>query len=142
MAIIVIVLLMITAGLACPSSSAFVAHHHHSRAHIQRFHLHTQLPRTLLNRRITRDDERKSIIHFAKNNNKNDDVEKTQYTSTVEDGSPIGVAIVLIGSLLIFGGDESLQAPSSSSVWIVFATASIAAGLARLIRYTTSNKNK
>jgi hypothetical protein len=85
---------------------------------------------------------------FAKNSNNNssnkhnNNVEEKEYTK-VEDGSPIGVAIVLIGSLIIFGsgGEESLQSPSSSSVWIVFVTASTAAGLARLYRYTRE-KNK
>ena len=70
----------------------------------------------------------------AKNNN-NDDIDDKKYTR-VEDGSPLGVAIVMIGSLIIFNGDETLpQDPASPSVWIVFATASIAAGLARLYRY-------
>lgn len=79
-------------------------------------------------------------LHFAKNNNDDNDVEKNKQYTKIEDGSPLGVAIVLIGSLLIFSGDESAQAPTSSSVWIVFATASFAAGLARLIRYM-KNKN-
>ncbi len=39
----------------------------------------------------------------------------------------------MIGSLVVLRGEE--ESPTSSSVWIVFATASIAAGLARLFRY-------
>lgn len=74
-------------------------------------------------------------------NDKNNDVEG-KYT-TVEDGSPLGVAIVLLGGLFIFGsGDESFQDPTSDSVWIVFVTASTAAGLARLFRYYTRGKNE
>ena len=54
----------------------------------------------------------------------------------VEDGSPLGVAIVLLGSLLVFGsGDDALRSPDSPAPWIVLATASAAAGLARLFRY-------
>eukprot|EP00956_Cyclotella_meneghiniana_P034158 scaffold101981_cov24-Cyclotella_meneghiniana.AAC.3 len=76
------------------------------------------------------------------NNNDNDDaaIKKRQYTR-IEDGSPIGVAIVLLGTLelyLYYGrslSSSTLMTNDSSSVWIVFATASIAAGLARLFRY-------
>eukprot|EP00956_Cyclotella_meneghiniana_P026133 scaffold55810_cov49-Cyclotella_meneghiniana.AAC.6 len=79
----------------------------------------------------------------SKNDNNNDNdasIKKRQY-NRVEDGSPIGVAIVLLGTLYLYYGQSSssssstLMSNDSSSVWIVFATASIAAGLARLFRY-------
>ena len=61
---------------------------------------------------------------------------KREAYAGVEDGSPLGVAIVLLGSLLVFGsGDDALRAPESPAPWIVLATASAAAGLARLFRY-------
>ena len=78
----------------------------------------------------------------SKHNNNNDNdasIKKRQYTR-VEDGSPIGVAVVLLGTLYLYYGQSSsssftLMTNDSSSIWIVFATASIAAGLARLFRY-------
>lgn len=61
-----------------------------------------------------------------------DDKEPPKY-NMVEEGSPIGVAIVVIGgSLVVFGGDDFLHVP----IWVVFATASIAAGISRLVRNT------
>lgn len=52
--------------------------------------------------------------------------------SKVEDGSPLGVAIVVLGgSLVVFGGDNFSNIP----IWVVFVAASTAAGVARLIRY-------
>ena len=51
----------------------------------------------------------------------------------IDDGSPLGVAIVVLGgSFLAFSGSESVD---PTSIWIVFASASIAAGLSRLLRY-------
>mmetsp|Transcript_16074 Transcript_16074/g.38584 ORF Transcript_16074/g.38584 Transcript_16074/m.38584 type:complete len:153 (-) Transcript_16074:284-742(-) len=77
-------------------------------------------------------------------NDKREKTTKERHYTRVEDGSPLGVAIVALGSLVIFGSeqDESLGSPDSSSVWIVFATASIAAGVARLIRYYSRDENE
>mmetsp|Transcript_9041 Transcript_9041/g.14948 ORF Transcript_9041/g.14948 Transcript_9041/m.14948 type:complete len:145 (+) Transcript_9041:38-472(+) len=76
----------------------------------------------------------------AKNNNKNnndDDLEKERAYTKIDDGSPLGVAIVGIGGLLYTtGGDTfSFLQDSSNAVWIILATASTAAGLSRLVRY-------
>lgn len=63
-------------------------------------------------------------------NEKNSETETAKYTK-VEDGSPLGVAIVVLGgSLVVFGGDGLAQIP----VWVVFLTASVAAGISRLVR--------
>ena len=77
----------------------------------------------------------------SRNNNKDNDTtaddvtsKKEQYTR-VDDGSPIGVVIVLLGTIYLYYGQSPFTANDSSSVWIVFAMASIAAGLARLFRY-------
>jgi hypothetical protein len=57
---------------------------------------------------------------------------RTANYTKVEDGSPLGVAIVVLGgSLVVFGGDELSKIP----VWAVFVTASVAAGLSRLVRF-------
>jgi hypothetical protein len=57
------------------------------------------------------------------------EVGTANYTK-VEDGSPLGVAIVVLGgSLVVFGGDELSKIP----VWAVFVTASVAAGLSSQI---------
>ncbi|KAL7547362.1 hypothetical protein ACHAWF_010678 [Thalassiosira exigua] len=71
------------------------------------------------------------------------DREARPYTR-VEDGSPLGVAVVALGSLVVLGGDdESWREPTSASAWIVFAAASVTAGLARLTRYLRDkNKNE
>lgn len=60
----------------------------------------------------------------------NDDKEiKTEMKTTpIEDGSPLGVGIVIIGGSSIVFGEQDIP------VWVVFATASIAAGISRLIR--------
>ena len=75
----------------------------------------------------------------AKNNNtnNNDDLEKERTYTKIDDGSPLGVAIVGIGGLLYTkGGDTfSFLQDSSNAVWIILATASTAAGLSRLVRY-------
>ena len=76
-----------------------------------------------------------SGICLAKKTGNTDDDEK-EYTR-VEDGSYIGVAIVGIGSLLLLNdGASSPLFVGDDGAWIVFATASLAAGMARLYRYT------
>ncbi|KAL7496468.1 hypothetical protein ACHAWT_007148, partial [Skeletonema menzelii] len=63
--------------------------------------------------------------------------EKERTYTKIDDGSPLGVAIVGIGGLLYTkGGDTfSFLQDSSNAVWIILATASTAAGLSRLVRY-------
>ena len=68
-------------------------------------------------------------------NDDDDDAKQKEYSGVVEDGSPLGVAVVALGSILLSNGDDSLWEPGSPAILIVFATASVAAGLARLYRY-------
>lgn len=73
-------------------------------------------------------------LQAKKAGNTGEDEEK--YTQ-IEDGSYIGVAIVGIGSLLLLNDDASSPfVVADEDAWIVFATASLAAGVARLYRYT------
>ncbi|KAL7426867.1 hypothetical protein ACHAXM_000684 [Skeletonema potamos] len=80
-------------------------------------------------------------LHVKKNTNNNnnsgDDLESKKTYTKIDDGSPLGVAIVGIGGLLYAkGGDTfSLLQDSPNAVWIILATASTAAGLSRLFRY-------
>jgi hypothetical protein len=65
-----------------------------------------------------------------------DDKDRPKY-NTVEEGSPLGVAIVVMGgSLLVFGGDGIPEVP----VWVVLVAASTAAGISRLVRSNMQNK--
>lgn len=125
-------------------ANAFATNRNLARIHSlipPQIHAAAPTPQTFLDQRTSRGHHERTsaTVNFAKKkgSSNNDDAEKkTEERKPVEDGSPLGVAIVLIGSLIIFNGeDSSHQEPASSSVWIVFATASIAAGLARLVRY-------
>lgn len=90
-------------------------------------------------------EEAATIKLFAdkKNSNSGKEFENKRAYTKIEDGSPLGVAVVAIGGLLYtYGGDNFFVTPflrevssSSSAVWIIFATASSAAGLSRLFRY-------
>jgi len=80
---------------------------------------------------------------------KNNDIKEKSYTQ-IDDGSPIGVAIVgfgLIVNLYFPGILTSINSffhnlESNNNTWIIIlGTASTAAGLARLLRYTR-DKNK
>lgn len=51
-------------------------------------------------------------------------------------------SIVFLGSIAILNGDDSLIRNDSPAIWIVFATASFAAGLARLVRYHSSARKE
>lgn len=78
-------------------------------------------------------------LQNQRNSNDNDSTTERKYTSSVEDGSPLGVAIVVLGGLLVnFGGDQFADIP----VWVILATASTAAGVARLIRYLQKKKEE
>lgn len=75
-------------------------------------------------------------LQNQRNDNDNNSKQTGSYTK-VEDGSPLGVAIVVLGgSLVVFGGDNFENIP----VWAVFVVASTAAGVARLIRYLQEEK--
>ena len=66
-----------------------------------------------------------------------DQKKKKRVPTKIEDGSPLGVAIVVLGSLYVIGSenfDTESPAGDSPAVWVIFATASIAAGISRLIR--------
>ena len=79
---------------------------------------------------------------------KNNDIKEKSYTQ-IDDGSPIGVAIVGLGLIvnLYFPGiftsiTSFFQLGSNNNSWIIIlGTASTAAGLARLYGYTR-DKNK
>ena len=85
----------------------------------------------------------------------------------IDDGSPLGVAIVLLGgawvvlgdgdggssigdaqlslppfvaSILSFGGDGGGNGGTDGRIWAVFITASVAAGISRLVRYYWNKK--
>ena len=82
------------------------------------------------------DDKRISstITLHANKKDKENDVKERTYTK-IDDGSPIGVAIVLLGLLgnIYFPGSLSAinYFTDEKYVWIVLATASTAAGLFR-----------
>lgn len=89
---------------------------------------------------------------LAKNTNGNEENERT-YTK-IDDGSPLGVAIVAIGGLLysdplgLFSGDinnnpfVSLLQQDNSAWIIILTTASTAAGLERLFRYMSDKQQQ
>ena len=84
------------------------------------------------------------VKNSNKNNNDADDSESKRTYTKIDDGSPLGVAIVGIGGLLYTkGGDTfSFLQDSSNAVWIILATASTAAGLSRLVRYINDKEIK
>ena len=70
---------------------------------------------------------KKSTLFYGKYND-DKEIKNEMKTTPIEDGSPLGVGIVIIGGSLIVFGEQDIP------VWVVFATASIAAGISRLIR--------
>ena len=92
-------------------------------------------------------------LFLAKNTNGNNEENKRTYTK-IDDGSPLGVAIVAIGGLLysdplgLFSGDNnnnpfvSLLQQDNSAWIIILATASTAAGLERLFRYMSDKQQQ
>ena len=115
--------------LLLPSHAFLAIHHSSHRSRIIR-----QQPRLC---DVMSKSSSKTVVSFSKKDNNNVAETKKREPTRIDGdgGSPIGVAIVLLGSLIVMNGDESLRDPTSGSVGIVFATASVAAGLARLIRY-------
>ena len=130
--------------LACVLScaDAFIGGHHHGQAHIQSKRQNQSIQTFISINRNTQihDDKRISstITLHANKKDKENDVKERTYTK-IDDGSPIGVAIVLLGLLgnIYFPGSLSAinYFTDEKYVWIVLATASTAAGLARLLRY-------
>eukprot|EP00985_Skeletonema_marinoi_P000867 scaffold354_cov67-Skeletonema_marinoi.AAC.1 len=82
----------------------------------------------------------------SNNKNNNNNLESKRTYTKIDDGSPLGVAIVGIGGLLYSKGGDTFsflqQQDSSNVVWIILATASTAAGLSRLVRYISEKQNK
>ncbi len=126
------ILTALTLLLLASNSAAFVGPHTFTLAH----HLN----------QANHHFQEASIITLSaaknrKNNNNDDELESKRTYTKIDDGSPLGVAIVGIGGLLYTKGGDTfsfLQQDSSSSnnaVWIILATASTAAGLSRLVRY-------
>jgi hypothetical protein len=75
-------------------------------------------------------------------NKKDKEIAPMPTPTNIEDGSPLGVAIVVIGSLLWFatkGESDTNTIGEVPVIAIIFGTASTAAGIARLVRY---NNNK
>ena len=106
---------------------------------------------------------RRERSSLALRSNQNDDQTETSNSAKnftqIDDGSPLGVAIVVLGgSWVAFAdGQDMTQLPFSLiggvvggyggggdddvRIWAVFATASVAAGISRLIRYYWDKKN-
>lgn len=124
------------------NSAAFVGQHSFTLTHHR--HQANQIQKTTSSSDITSLLEAKN----SKNNNNNNNVDvgsesKRTYTK-IDDGSPLGVAIVGIGGLLYTKGSDTfsfLQQQDSNAVWIILATASTAAGLSRLIRYINDKQS-
>lgn len=87
-----------------------------------------------------------SVHHLNKRNQEREKEDKQKSTQQVEDGSVLGVAIVSSGLLFtvlqnkgIIDIDAFNIGDDDNFVWIVFCTASIVAGISRIVRY---NMNK
>mmetsp|Transcript_38309 Transcript_38309/g.46255 ORF Transcript_38309/g.46255 Transcript_38309/m.46255 type:complete len:148 (-) Transcript_38309:206-649(-) len=93
--------------------------------------LQTQLPQTAPTFCFRSPNRSAVILHDAKNNRDDEDVKLGNSSMAVEDGSPLGIAIVVLGGSFVVFGDETFNVP----LWVIFATASTAVGIARLIRY-------
>ena len=119
--------------LACVLScaDAFIGGHHHGQAHIQSKRQNQSIQTFFSINRNTQihDDKRISstITLHANKKDKENDVKERTYTK-IDDGSPIGVAIVLLGLLgnIYFPGSLSAinYFTDEKYVWIVLATAS------------------
>ena len=96
-----------------------------------------------------------SSLLLAKNTNGNNNEENKRAYTKIDDGSPLGVAIVAIGGLLysdplgLFSGVDNNNNPflsllqQDNSAWIIIlTTASTAAGLERLVRYMSDKQQQ
>ena len=68
-----------------------------------------------------------------------DTTETPTKRTRIEDGSPLGVAIVVLGGSLVVLLGNNDETPNRSLLWAVFATASIAAGISRLVKNQTKH---
>ena len=73
--------------------------------------------------------QRRDLILSYGKSDQEDEGKSPQKSTPIEDGSPLGVAVVVLGGSYVVFGEQDIP------VWIVFVTASIAAGISRLIRY-------
>lgn len=87
-----------------------------------------------------------SVHHLNKRNQEREKEDKQKSTQKVEDGSVLGVAIVSSGLLFTVLQNKGIIdinafniGDDDNFVWIVFCTASIVAGISRIVRY---NMNK
>ena len=133
-------IILLACVLSCTTTDAFVGGHH-GKARIQSGHQNQNIQTLIIRNTHIHVHERISsatITLSAKKDEENDTKKERTYTK-IDDGSPIGVAIVLLGLLgnIYFPGALSAINFFSDEkyVWIVLATASTAAGLARLLRY-------
>ena len=120
-------------------------------------------PRCVLaNGDSSRRRERRGVVLRSKQNDDPADTSTSgkNYTQ-IEDGSPLGVAIVVLGGAWLALGDGDQDAPQlpfgmmdgvggsysgsvddGALIWAVFATASVAAGISRLVRYYSDKNDK
>lgn len=87
-----------------------------------------------------------SMAKLPQNTGKSDanDGPTTRKYAAVEDGSPLGVAIVALGflALQLFGDRLDGRTVEQYAAPIIFCSASLAAGISRLVRNTDGWKNK
>ena len=121
--------------LACVLSctDAFIGGHN-GQGRIQSIRQNQSIQTLISINRNTHDERISSTITLHAKKDKENDVKERTYTK-IDDGSPIGVAIVLLGLLgnIYFPGSLSAidYFTDEKYVWIVLATASTAAGLFR-----------
>ena len=114
----------------------------------------------LANGDSSRRRERRGVVLRSKQNDDPADTSTSgkNYTQ-IEDGSPLGVAIVVLGGAWLafadgqdmplpfgmmdgVGGSYSGSVDDGALIWSVFATASVAAGISRLVRYYSDKNDK
>ena len=109
-------------------------------------HLNTPSTRNVPPRDVVTRTEaiKKTKSNSSSNDNNSNKVKATTTPPThIEDGSPLGVAIVVLGSLLWFaikGESDTNTVGGVPVIGIIFGTASTAAGIARLVRYSNSTR--
>ena len=123
-------------GLPVHNLSAF---NHHITSHMKIRSKHTMLYNNKnTNRSININTKNeKKLLATTKKSKEN--------TTVIEDGSPVGVAIVALGGAYVVLGENQTSDYNiidNDSIWIVFCTASIAAGILRLIRYIGREKEE
>lgn len=89
--------------------------------------IHVRNRNKLISSTSSHSKTKESTLFYGKYND-DKEIKNEMKTTPIEDGSPLGVGIVIIGGSLVVFGEQDIP------VWVVFATASIAAGISRLIR--------